>query len=137
MNNEIRIPASASLNITLRLLAKKPVRPETQVLQEPKIQAALADVVGLENIPKCSRCQNGGSFSRLALPQMTYLAALVLAVNGMDWQASVLFTVSSLCVYNCTELSNQTRYSKFRFVPPLRSSSRQRRIHYRRCNYSV
>ncbi|KAL5320457.1 hypothetical protein ACEPPN_011262 [Leptodophora sp. 'Broadleaf-Isolate-01'] len=81
MNNEIRIPASASLNITLRLLAKKPVRPETQVLQEPKIQAALADVVGLENIPKCSRCQNGGSFSRLALPQMTYLAALVLAVN--------------------------------------------------------
>ncbi|KAG4433577.1 hypothetical protein IFR05_010946 [Cadophora sp. M221] len=62
MNNEIPIPASASLNITLRLLAKKPVRPETQVLQEPKIQAALADVVGLENIPKCSRCQNGGSF---------------------------------------------------------------------------
>lgn len=69
--NEILTPPALSSDLILRLQALKPVRNETPLLQKTRAnyEAATADIVGSEENPACSRCQNdAGMFSTCRTP---------------------------------------------------------------------
>ncbi|KAE9380787.1 hypothetical protein N431DRAFT_477658 [Stipitochalara longipes BDJ] len=61
MSNENLTTAPSSSDLILRLKALKPVRNETQLLRKAQhnYEAALANGVGSEQNPACSRCQRG------------------------------------------------------------------------------